>query len=96
MGYQGILPSYAIEMDTYYNNGPDNNSDHIAFVTDGRANVMPDAGDMTNTSNLENGQWHRIIIDLGYFYRTIELYIQVVWILVFTLIQKTLILGVRY
>ena len=63
MGYQGILPSYAIEMDTYYNNGPDNNSDHIAFVRDGRANVMPDAGDMTNTSNLENGQWHRIIID---------------------------------
>lgn len=63
MGYQGISPSYAIEMDTYYNNGWDNNSDHIAFVRDGRANVTPDAGDMTNTSNLENGQWHRMIID---------------------------------
>ena len=48
-------------MDTFIM--PDNNSDHIAFVRDGRANVMPDAGDMTNTSNLENGQWHRIIID---------------------------------
>ena len=63
MGYQGISPSYAIEMDTYYNNGWDNNSDHIAFVRDGRANLTPDAGDMTNTSNLENGQWHRMIID---------------------------------
>ena len=41
-------------MDTYYNIGWDNSSDHIAFVRDGQANVTPDVGDMTNTSDLEN------------------------------------------
>ncbi|MDA9360871.1 gliding motility-associated C-terminal domain-containing protein [Flavobacteriaceae bacterium] len=63
MGYQGISPSYAIEMDTYYNNGPDPNSDHIAFVRDGNANVSPSAGDTTNTINIEDGAWHNMAIN---------------------------------
>ena len=62
MGYQGISPSYAIEMDTYYNFTPDPNSDHIAFVQDGAANSPPVSGDIVTTVNLEDGNWHNIRI----------------------------------
>jgi len=66
LGYQGINPSYAIEMDTYHNGSPrDGNSpsDHIAFVNDGTANLAPTSGDLVQVSNLENGQWHNIVIN---------------------------------
>ena len=62
MGYQGISPSYAVEMDTYYNNGWDPNSDHIAFVRDGNASISPSPGDTTSTINIENGAWHNMAI----------------------------------
>ncbi len=62
MGYQGISPSYAIEMDTYYNSTPDPNSDHIAFVEDGAAGLAPAAADRVNTINLETGNWHNMVI----------------------------------
>ena len=55
MGYQGISPSYAIEMDTYYNSTPDPNSDHIAFVEDGAAGTAPNSADVVQTVNLEDG-----------------------------------------
>ena len=48
IGYQGISPSYAIEMDTYYNSTPDPNSDHIAFVEDGAAGTAPNAADVVS------------------------------------------------
>ncbi len=65
LGYQGINPSYAIEMDTYYNGSSDGSStsDHIAFVKNGRANFAPSAGDLKPVDNLENGQWHNISIN---------------------------------
>ncbi len=63
MGYQGINPSYAVEMDTYFNNGWDPNSDHIAFVRDGNANVTPSLGDTTSTINIEDGAWHNMAIN---------------------------------
>ena len=66
LGYQGINPSYAIEMDTYHNGSPrDGNSpsDHIAFVNDGTANLAPTSGDLIQVSNLENGEWHNIVIN---------------------------------
>ena len=62
MGYQGINPSYAIEMDTYYNSTPDPNSDHIAFVEDGAAGTAPNAADVVQTVNLEDGNWHNMRI----------------------------------
>ena len=63
MGYQGISPSYAIEMDTYRNNTPDpSSSDHIAFVPNGTTNVRPPAGDIVNVANIEDGNWHRMVI----------------------------------
>ncbi len=62
IGYQGINPSYAIEMDTYYNSTPDPNSDHIAFVEDGATGVAPDSGDIVNTINLEDGNWHNMVV----------------------------------
>ena len=66
LGYQGINPSYAIEMDTYHNGSPNDGnspSDHIAFVNDGTANLAPTSGDLVQVSNLENGQWHNIVIN---------------------------------
>ena len=62
MGYQGISPSYAIEMDTYYNSTPDPNSDHIAFVPNGTTGTRPPSGDIRNTINLEDGNWHNMVI----------------------------------
>ena len=62
MGYQGINPSYAIEMDTYYNSTPDPNSDHIAFVEDGAAGTAPNSADVVQTVNLEDGNWHNMRI----------------------------------
>ena len=64
LGYNGISPSYAIEMDTYYNGGWDaTTSDHIAFVKNGRANNAVSSGDLKPVDNLENGQWHNISIN---------------------------------
>ena len=66
LGYQGISPSYAIEMDTYNNGSPQdgtNGSDHIAFVKDGNAGNAPAPGDLTDVFNLENGFWHNIVIN---------------------------------
>ena len=66
LGYQGISPSYAIEMDTYNNGSPrdgTNGSDHIAFVKDGNAGNAPAPGDLTDVFNLENGFWHNIVIN---------------------------------
>lgn len=62
MGYQGINPSFAIEMDTYYNTTPDPTSDHIAFVPNGTTSVAPPPGDIQNTANLEDGNWHNMRI----------------------------------
>ncbi len=66
LGYRGISPSYAIEMDTYNNGSPrDGNTgnDHIAFVKDGNASNAPAPGDLTDVYNLENGFWHNIVIN---------------------------------
>ena len=66
LGYQGISPSYAIEMDTYNNGSPrdgSSGSDHIAFVKDGNATSTPATGDLTDVANLENGLWHNIVIN---------------------------------
>ena len=72
MGYQGINPSYAIEMDTYYNSTPDPNSDHIAFVEDGAA-IAPNAADVVQTVNLEDGNWHNMRVSLATLYTSFKL-----------------------
>ena len=63
IGYQGINPSYAIEMDTWRNSTPDPASnDHIAFVPNGTTNVRPPTGDLVNMINIEDGNWHNMVI----------------------------------
>ena len=64
IGYQGISPSYAIEMDTWRNGTPDPASnDHIAFVPNGTTNVRPPSGDLVNMINIEDGNWHNMVIE---------------------------------
>ena len=72
LGFGGgspISPSMAIEFDTYYNLGFDpvgvaspSADDHIAFVENGNTSVMPLAEDVTIVDNLENGNYHRVVI----------------------------------
>jgi|GEM_PF-5115940 len=67
LGYGGgapISPSMAIEFDTWTNGGADpaTGEDHIAFVTNGNANTMPLAADITLVDNLENGNYHSVVI----------------------------------
>ena len=65
-----ISPSYAIEFDTYTGNSWDKgSSDHISFVQDGYSNhdsapfgQWNRATDELDTKNLENGQWHNVVI----------------------------------
>jgi len=67
LGYGGgspISPSMAIEFDTYTNNGADpaSGDDHIAFVENGNTSTMPAAADITIVDNLENGNYHSVVI----------------------------------
>ena len=67
LGYGGgspISPSMAIEFDTYTNNGADpaSGEDHIAFVENGNTSIMPVAADITIVDNLENGNYHSVVI----------------------------------
>ena len=72
LGYGGgapITPSMAIEFDTWYNGGtdpaavaPPSTDDHIAFVENGNTSTMPVAADITIVDNLENGNYHSVVI----------------------------------
>ena len=58
-------PSVAVEFDTYYNGSatdPVSQSDHVAFVLDGNAAVIPPAADISEVNNLENGNFHNVIL----------------------------------
>lgn len=67
LGYGGgapISPSMAIEFDTWTNAGADpaTGEDHIAFVENGNTNTMPPEADITIVDNLENGNYHSVVI----------------------------------
>ena len=63
MGYQGISPSYAVEFDTYYNEGADPTSaDHIAIVKNGEGSIAAHSL-YSARSNLEDGNWHDAIFE---------------------------------
>lgn len=67
IGYQGIMPSIAIEFDTYYNGGTDPMaSDHIAVVRDGLAQNLPAHSEFVlpyNAGFLKNGNWYEAIFE---------------------------------
>lgn len=66
LGYGGdnpIRPSFAIELDTYFNNGTDlSQEDHIAFALDGDTQTTPSTNDYREVNNLEDGNFHTLII----------------------------------
>ena len=65
LGYGGgsISPSMAIEFDTWTNRAdPVTGEDHIAFVENGNTDVMHLAEDTTLVENLENGNFHSVVI----------------------------------
>ena len=74
IGYGGIAPSYAIEIDTYANrfwDPPYSGSvptfqgyslDHLAFVPNGQASSTAYASDIQDVNNLENDNWHGLEI----------------------------------
>lgn len=67
IGYAGISPSLAIEFDTWWNSRYDpTQEDHVALIANGEpmvlsahSNYIPYAG----VGNLEDGQWHPIMIN---------------------------------
>ena len=62
LGFQGITPSLAVEMDTWFNSGNDpTSSDHIAVIANGvnysiaaHSEFVP----YNNLPNIEDGLWH--------------------------------------
>lgn len=66
LGYGGgaIRPSMAIEFDTWYNApwDPASGADHIGFVENGNSNVPIPVEDVMETIELEDGNFHNVII----------------------------------
>ena len=61
IGYGGINPSYAIEIDTY-KNGWDPISDHIGFVPNGQVANVLSGTDIIDITDVENQQWHNMSV----------------------------------
>ena len=61
IGYGGITPSYAIEIDTYQNSY-DPADDHIAFVPNGQYSNTLSAPELQTINDVENQQWHDFAI----------------------------------
>ena len=61
----GINPSIAIEFDTYYNAlmDPASQEDHVAFILDGNLSVQHPAADVIDVNNLENGNFHSVVLE---------------------------------
>lgn len=65
MGFAGISPSWAVEMDTYQNGG-EPAVDHMAIVKNGDVshsspnNLAGPVQTSANTGNVEDGQWHQL------------------------------------
>ncbi|MDA9875975.1 gliding motility-associated C-terminal domain-containing protein [Flavobacteriaceae bacterium] len=66
IGYAGISPSLAIEFDTWWNSGSDpTQDDHVALIANGEPWEMSAHSayiPYVSVSNLEDGQWHPILI----------------------------------
>ena len=61
IGYGGISPSYAIEIDTYQNSW-DPSDDHIGFVPNGQVTNVLSGSDIINIADVEDQQWHNLSI----------------------------------
>ncbi|MDI1312732.1 putative Ig domain-containing protein [Prosthecobacter sp.] len=71
-GYEGILKSLAIELDTYAG-GTDPNANHIGVLTNGV--VSPHLGTTTPTFDMENGESHTLWVDYDGPSDTLRVYI---------------------
>jgi gliding motility-associated-like protein len=67
IGYQGILPSIAVEFDTWYNGGTDPIvNDHVAVIRDGQTqnlNAHFEFMPPVDVGNIEDGQWHAAVFE---------------------------------
>ena len=68
LGYKGIVPSLAVEFDTYYNGSYEDAdyNDHVALIKNGNASSASAHSEITSYKslpNLEDGKWHPLIID---------------------------------
>jgi hypothetical protein len=67
IGYQGIVPSLAVEIDTWYNAGYDPISDdHMAIIKNGHTELIPAHSEITPAialPNVEDGRWHDAIFE---------------------------------
>lgn len=66
IGYAGISPSVAVEIDTWWNSGNDPiQSDHVALIANGEPWVMSAHSayvPYVEINNIEDGQWHPMSI----------------------------------
>lgn len=62
LGFQGITPSLAVEMDTWFNSGNDpTSSDHIAVIANGNNSSIGAHSEFVSyndLTNIEDGLWH--------------------------------------
>jgi hypothetical protein len=64
LGYAGISPSFAVELDTYDNGSADPNGDHIALMKDGDTNDHDAWGHAPVVlSNIEDDQWRSLSME---------------------------------
>lgn len=81
IGYLGISPSLAVEIDTYQNgNYGDPSADHIAIQANGDVshntlnNLAPPVSALTNNANIEDGQNHLLRVTWNAGTQTLEAY----------------------
>ena len=67
IGFQGITPSLAVEMDTWFNSGMDpTSSDHMAIISDGNNSNIDAHSEFVSPidlPNIEDGLWHSFALN---------------------------------
>ena len=80
LGYAGLSPSFAVEIDTFYNAGGDNGdpvADHIALMKDGNASIHNSwgIGPEALSYNIEDGKWRLLTFEWDASAKTSTVYL---------------------